>query len=527
MEKVTRRKFIQNGLHLGAFTLAQGSIWKWSFGVPNLLADDKLRPRIPFGVQTGDVTSDRAIVWSRVDRPGRMWVEYATNEGFRNSVKLMGPAALEPDDFTAKIDLTDLPKDQKIFCRVQFESLESPGLFSHPIVASFRTAPTIRRDILFVWGGDTAGQGFGINPDFGGMKIYKSMRKMSPDFFIHSGDMIYADGPLQSEVRLSDGSTWKNIVTPEKAKVAETLDEFRGNYRYNLMDENVRKFNAEVPMWIQWDDHEVRNNWYPRQMIEQDDRYKIKSIDLLSARAKRALVEYTPLRTSLSAPEKIFRSFSYGPSLDVFMVDLRTYRGPNTGNQQTKPGLETSYFGQSQLNWLKEGLKRSTATWKVVASDMPIGLIVPDGKMAFENSSNGPGVPKGRELELVELFKDLKSHGVRNVVWITADVHYAAAHYYDPSRATFSDFLPFWEFVAGPLNAGTFGPNELDPTFGPSVKFQSVPSRGQEKLPPSAGLQFFGSFKINKKTEVATIQLRELSGKTIYTLELEPQRQRT
>jgi len=34
---------------------------------------------------------------------------------------------------------------------------------------------------------------------------------------------------------------------------------------------------------------------------------------------------------------------------------------------------------------------------------------------------------------------------VANVVWVTADVHYAAAHRYDPNHAVFQDFSPFWE----------------------------------------------------------------------------------
>ena len=62
-------------------------------------------------------------------------------------------------------------------------------------------------------------------------------------------------------------------------------------------------------------------------------------------------------------------------------------------------------------------------------------------------------------------------------MWLTADVHYAAAHYYDPNKAQFQDFEPFWEFVSGPFHAGTFGPNELDNTFGPEVKFFKAPGR--------------------------------------------------
>ena len=52
---------------------------------------------------------------------------------------------------------------------------------------------------------------------------------------------------LQPEVKLDDGSMWKNVVTEAKSKVAQTLDDYRGNYKYNLLDEHMRRFNAEVP----------------------------------------------------------------------------------------------------------------------------------------------------------------------------------------------------------------------------------------------------------------------------------------
>src|SRR5262249_59060095 len=85
----------------------------------------------------------------------------------------------------------------------------------------------------------------------------------------------------------------------------------------------------------------------------------------------------------------------------------------------------------------------------------------------------------------------IKAAGIRNTVWVTADVHYAAAHYYDPNKAAFQDFNPFWEFVSGPIHAGTFGPNDLDMTFGPEVKYIKAPPAGQGNLPPPAGLPFF------------------------------------
>jgi len=117
-----------------------------------------------------------------------------------------------------------------------------------------------RRTVRFCWSGDEAGQGWGINREWGGMKLYETMRRTTPDFFVHSGDQIYADGPIVAEVRLDDGTTWKNVTTEAKAKVAETLAEFRGNFAYNLLDEPKRRFTAEVPVLVQWDDHETRNN---------------------------------------------------------------------------------------------------------------------------------------------------------------------------------------------------------------------------------------------------------------------------
>jgi alkaline phosphatase D len=107
-------------------------------------------------------------------------------------------------------------------------------------------------------------------------------------------------------------------------------------------------------------------------------------------------------------------------------------------------------------------------------------------------------------------------------VWITADVHYCAAHYYDPRGAQFQDFEPFWEFVAGPLNAGSFGPNLLDNTFGPQVLFQKTPPPGKANFSPFAGLQFFGQVDIDKRSAEMTVSLKDIDGATVFSQDLRP-----
>ncbi len=515
-----RREFLSLAATTGLSSLwPSASIAK----APAIITSDKLRPTASFGAQSGDVTSNRAVIWSRSDTAARMIVEYSTTESLQNARRVIGPAAIEPTDFTARVDLHDLPAGQKIFYRIRFQSLDDAKVYSEPVTGHFLTAPNTKRDLSFVWGGDVCGQGWGINPEFGGMKIYETMRRMQPDLFIHSGDAIYADGVIPAEVKLEDGSIWKNITTPEKSKVAESLDEFRGNYRYNLMDENLRRFNSEVPMLAQWDDHETRNNWYPGQILE-DEKYVVKSVDLLSARARRAFLDYMPIRFNADDPERVYRAFNYGPLLDIIMLDARSYRGPNTPNRQTASSDETMFLGVAQMAWIKQRLLASKARWKVIASDMPIGIIVKDGKTNFEAVANGNGAALGRELEVAELLRYIKQNKIRNVVWVTADVHYCAAHYYDPARAQFADFEPFWEFVAGPLHAGAFKLGEMDDTFGPQIKFAGTPKDLKDNRGPMEGYQFFGAARIDGKTEAMTVELYDINGKKLFSVDLAPQK---
>ncbi|MGH9162800.1 MAG: alkaline phosphatase D family protein [Vicinamibacteraceae bacterium] len=492
---------------------------------PAIITSERMRPRIPSGVQSGDATltgggDARALVWSRTDLPADMTVEWDTTPRFTNVRRVPRHHVTAATDFTGQIDLTGLPPGQDIFYRVRFEVAGSRDA-SEPLGGHFRTPSSDPRDLVLVWGGDTAGQGWGIDAARGGMRTYEAMRRLEPDLFVHSGDLIYADNPILPEVKLTDGSVWRNLVTEETAKVAETIEEFRGRYRYNLLDENVRRFHADVSMIAQWDDHEVRNNWYPSQVLD-DPRYRVRDVGLLAARARQAYLEYVPIRRTRNDRHRIHRVNHYGPLVDLFVLDERSYRGPNTANTQERQNRATEMLGPGQIEWLRHELARSRATWKVIASDMPLGLVVADGETAQEGWANGRPQALGRELELLGLLGFIKTQGIDNVVWITADVHYAAAHHYDPERATFHDFSPFWEFVAGPLHAGTFGPGTLDSTFGPEVRFTSLPASGANNRPPSDGLQFFGAIRVAAATRAMTVTLHNQAGERLFSVDLTP-----
>ncbi|WP_134741292.1 alkaline phosphatase D family protein [Nocardioides sp. 503] len=513
-----RRTLLRSGaLGAGALTIAGAPA-----GAAPLV---RRRLELPSGVQSGDVTTGSAVLWARSSGRGRLVAEVVS--GRRRRV-VRGPWAHEESDFTAKIALDGLTPGREYVARLAFE--DEHGHRGRSEVASFRTASVHPQETSFVWTGDTCGQGWGINPQLGGLVGYRAMHETRPDFFVHAGDTIYADGPLAEQVVEPDGQVWRNLVTPEVSKVAETLREFRGRHRYTMLDDNVRAMYAEVPVVAQWDDHETTNNWWPGEVLD-DPRYaQERRVDVLAGRARRAWQENMPIADPRShrrdrgrdrgfAPARIYRKIARGPQLDVFCLDMRTFKDPNT------PGLEqdrTRILGQEQLDWLVREVRRSTATWKVISADLPLGVVVPDGPVDQESLANrDPGAPLGKELEIAEVLSAFKRHKIKNVVWITADVHYCAAHHYDPSRAGFTDFDPFWEFVAGPIAAGTFGPNELDGTFGPEVVFRKHAATPNES--PRHGNQFFGHAAI-ARDGLLTVSLRDLRGTVLWSKDLEPQR---
>jgi alkaline phosphatase D len=303
-------------------------------------------------------------------------------------------------------------------------------------------------------------------------------------FFLHSGDSVYADGPLAATVALPGGRTWRNLLVDGKAKVAETLAEYRAQWVYNLLDQHYREFAAVVPQVNQWDDHEVTNNWYPGEILD-DARSTEKRVDVLAQRSRRAYGEWVPIG-STGGP--IYRKLSYGPRLDVFVLDMRTVKDVNVYADPDRGVL-----GLQQREWLVRGLRSSRATWKVIAADLPLGLIVPDGAAAQEGVAQGDhGAPKGRELEFATVLRAAHRSGVTGIVFLTADVHYTAAHHYDPARAAVAVFV------------------NASPTGNTS---------------PADGFQHFGEVNIDGRSGAFTVDLRDRDGVSLWSTTLAaPQR---
>lgn len=442
-----------------------------------------------------------------------MSVEWSTSPSFDRVTRVEGPPVSAPTNLIGKVALTGLPNGTKIHYRVRFDA--SPWL-----AGSFSTPPTDGRDVLIAWSGDTNGQGWGIDPARGGMPAYSALLARAPDLFIHCGDAIYADEPIPATLDLPDGTKWNNVVDPAKDHVAQTLDDFRGAHLYPRRSAEVRALSAAVPLEYIWDDHEVRNNWYPGAVID-DARYTERRIDELAIHARRAMYEHSPTLRDPTGP--MYRSVRWGPLVEIFLLDGRSYRSPNE-----PPRAEGALLGEVQAAWLLDALSKSTARWKVVACDMPIGVTVSEPgktvKQAYDgwanDSTTGSGAPMEREVELAKLLSALRARRVKNLVWITADVHYAAVHRFDPARAAFKDFDPFYELIAGPMHATAFPRRPTDDTFGPEVQWSSA---GWDTFgSPFSGAQHFGLLRIDGRSHEMTVRFVDARGRDLQELTLVP-----
>lgn len=111
------------------------------------------RPALTHGVQSGDVSGDSAVLWTRSDRPARARFELSTTESFRTIFHSVFADALPESDGTVKVALSGLPAGQDIFYRVRLQDVAEPTILGEPVVGRFRTPPADRRSVSFCWSG--------------------------------------------------------------------------------------------------------------------------------------------------------------------------------------------------------------------------------------------------------------------------------------------------------------------------------------------------------------------------------------
>jgi alkaline phosphatase D len=479
---------------------------------------------ITHGVASGEITNDSAVIWSRSNREAQMHVEYDISSDFLQPKSLNSTSlANQTTDYTARAMLEGLKPDTAYYYRVWFSRSDlyqdnsNSTLLSDSLSGTFRTAPApdhyspTTKPISFIFAADLGGQRHCRQSDTGGYSIFKNMKELSPDFFIANGDMIYAADKCPVE---GPSDNWKNIpgnfsgiADPDVnwTNIEQVRDTYLKHWQYNRADPYLQSFLQNVSMYSQWDDHEVINDFGALWQYWNSFNKDRKDYANLVNEGRDAFFNYSPMYRNLDEKDRIYRSFNWGPNLDVFILDARSYRSPN--NLADIPNNNKTMLGSEQLHWLKQSLMDSSAIWKVISSDVPISA--PTGANASilgrDGWANGNDTnyssKTGFENELQQLLAFLDEINIKNIVFVTTDVHFPANILYEIDANGDGDKLIFHELISGPLSAFRFGiPGgvplpKLDTTFNPNILYEE------------GGIFNFGYVEIQKQPEDNLVHL--------------------
>jgi len=366
-----RREFLKV---MGGAGVALPGLWSASSCAQAIIKADP-GTGLSLGYVSGDVGSDSALVWLRAEADSRVTLRYGNEPGlaqFQTSVRTVDAGA----DHSAIFSLEGLAPSTRYYYRALVEG-RTPG----PI-ASFVTAPRAddNHKVSFCFSGDTR-QGY--KP----FTVMHAVRAQRPDFFLHLGDTIYAD----------------------RNGAARSLEEFWNKYRINRDDAAAQSCFRETSVYVMWDDHEVEDDYMPGHP--------------LASIGRKAFLDYWPVRRPATEPEQIYRAARWGRAVELIILDPRQYRAPD----------RSSMLGRTQKEWLFDRLVNSSATFKFVATTVP---------MAGGGKDRWDGYPKER----AEILRYIRERKIPGVVFLSADLHYAAV-----TRIPKSNGL--LDITAGPLAA--------------------------------------------------------------------------
>jgi alkaline phosphatase D len=376
-------------------------------------------------VTVAEVRPDRATIWLRGDHTTAFALRYAPADEaapVQQTTIVPSPAR----DHTGRAVLTGLTPGTRYVYEARQDGVSAAG--------TFVTAPAPDADatVRLAWSGDLGGGGHCRDVE-DGYRIFDALARRQPDLFLFIGDTIYADQLCGTRPHV-----------PGADYVATTLAEFHGKHRYNRADHVLQEFFRTTAVYATWDDHEVRNNF-------------VGPTEPLMPVARQAMLDYWPIEGPPEEPERLYRSMRWGRHVEIFILDTRQYRSPNT--QPDGPGK--TMLGLVQRAWLERGLAASDATWKLVVTSVPLGMFTGGRDSDSWSNANVFGFARARGGGFVHerdgLLRFVRERAIRNVVFVSGDVHHAELLRHEPSPG-----FVVHELVAGPLSARQGYPRFLD-----------------------------------------------------------------
>lgn len=408
------------------FTISNGFAQDVDLHLNSRTADESLpfNPILePFyhGVASGDPLADAVVIWTRVtptvDEPIDVNWQMATDTAFANIIASGIYTTDAERDYTVKLDVAGLDAATTYYYR--FAALDGMS-----ITGRTRTAPT----------GVSEHLKFGVvscnNYQSGYFSAFGRLAERNDiDAVLHLGDFIYEyqTGGYGYTEEVGRGHQPDHEILE--------LSDYRIRYSYYRLDADLRRAMQQHPFILIWDDHEVANDSW----LNGANNHTPNEGDYADRKnaATQALFEWVPIRDN--ATQTVYRSFSYGDMADVIMLDTRHEARAEQVDTLEDPTLndpDRYLLGQEQMQWFKDGLSNSTATWKVVGNQIVFAQLFLQeiDETLFDGAQNifldtWYGYPTKRE----EVINHIADNDIDNVLIMTGDAHISLA--FDISEA--------------------------------------------------------------------------------------------
>jgi phosphodiesterase/alkaline phosphatase D-like protein len=428
------------------------------------VADSTARPlsaRFAAGVASGEVGPDRAVLWTHIAELDELRGQLAADPAFNEVIAEAEVQAALDWGLTAHWAVDGLEPGVEYHYRFLTSDGASPS-------GRFRCAPADddNASFRFAISGDSDGTRDAGEPSpYGGFQVLNAVLADKPEFFLYIGDTIYSDSGL-------------------RAAPALTIDEYRGCYLENRTYQPLADLLAGVATFAMFDDHEVMND-FDGQTVDSA-RY---------AAGYRAFRDFFPLggeparwsaTTRIADAPVAYRNFRWGAAAEFFIVDTRSFRSADAepacqlpdGSSDLIPALGTAQapdagvgvrrvighpeqtseaclrelasasktvLGDQQKAWLFDGLRGSDATFKFVVTGEPIQQFFAQPYDRWE----------GFESERRELLEFIRDERIRNVIFLTTDLHGNLVNEVSPDYLAGEPPVAV-EVVTGPIGTNTF-----------------------------------------------------------------------
>lgn len=414
------------------------------------------------GVASGDPTSDKVILWTRLTGfSGTENVDWkiATDTALSQVIQ-SGSVNVDSSTFyTIKVDVDGLQPDTWYYYQFEHNGRTS-------VIGRTKTFPVGNNEHIRLAVASCARVNSGA--------YYNSYldiaRRNDIQAVIHLGDYIYETGGSVTGLGVQ--------VLPLSETI--TLEDYRMRYFTYRLDPYLQLLHQQYPFISVWDDHETANDSY-EDGAEAHDTLTEGSWQARKLAGQQAYFEWLPIRPKPQGGYSIYRSFNIGDLADLIMIDSRLEgrdRQASTLDQNAYADTNRTILGTEQMQWLKDELSSSTAKWKIIGNQVMFAPLELFGVAFSYEQWDGYQADRNRIIDHV------MTNDIKNIVVVTGDIHTSWANdvpipgvNYNPNTGAGSAFV---EFIGPSITTGSDinVPTSVINLANPHIKYTELTKDG-------------------------------------------------